>query len=380
MQRNKSGYLRRRFLTTAAIVVVAGISIAGCSAQGGSGSSPVSASNSPVSTSNTTQAQQVIDSASKAITAWAGPTEGPAAAVGKTIGIISCAQGAEGCVREAVGAKEAAQALGWKVISIDGQGDPQRQLAGMNSLLDQGVSAIVIGSINAASIGDGMQRAKSLHVPVIAIVSPDPKEFGGLTSVGPDDKAAGEVLAAYVTTQGGGKVAVFDHTENPAVADRGKGFRDSLKSYGGSDVIYNQAVTLSQIGPPEQQIMSAFLQAHPAGSVDWVYAGFDAMLTPLIQSADRAGRNELKAVSIDGNLENLSFIRSGKIEVATVGYPLEWAGWGAVDDLNRVFAGQQIVDQKIPFRFFTKDNLPAAGKAFEGDFDFRAAYKKLWHR
>lgn len=371
--RRAPGNARRSF----PLVLVAALTLSACSngsdTSGGTGGSSAVASGGG-------SAQTVVDDAAKAITAWSGPTQSPAAASGKTVGVISCAQGAEGCVREAKGVTEAATALGWKVINVDGQGDPQRQLAGMNSLLDQGANAIVLCSINAASIGDGMQRAKSKTVPVIAVVSPDPSPFGGLGNVGPNDKEAGQVLAAYISTQGGGKVAVFDHNENPAVADRGKGLLAGLKGYGGTEIVYNEVVTLSQIGAPEQQIMSAFLQSHPSGSVDWLYAGFDAMLTPLIQSAQRAGRNDFKAVSIDGNLENLAFIRSGNIENATVGYPLEWAGWGAVDDLNRAFAGQEFVNEEIPFRLLTKGNLPAEGKAFEGDYDFRAQYKKLWKK
>jgi len=363
----------RRTIPVATALAVLSIFAAGCSAG-------TSATNGATKAVVNDAAQKLIAEASQKITVWSGPAKGPAAAPPKTIGVISCAQGAEGCVREAQGVTEAAKAIGWKVINIDGQGDPQRQLAGMNSLLDQHVDAIVLGSISAASIGDGMQRAKSMKVPVIAVVSPDPKPFGGLTSVGPDDNKAGRVLGAYVVSNGGGNVAVFDHNENPAVADRGKGFRSELKSLGSTKILYDEAVTLSQIGPPEQQIMSAFLQSHPQGSVDWIYAGFDAMLAPLVQTADRSGRKELKAVSIDGNLQNLAWIRAGTIEAATVAYPLEWAGWGAVDDLNRVFAGQNIVDQGIPFRLLTKNNLPAVGQPFDGDYNFRAEYTKLWQR
>jgi len=366
---------RRRGSRLLAIVgsAAALVMLAGCSGTGTTNPT----SSSPGGAGNA-DAQAIVDAALPPISEWAGPTESPEAATDKTIGIISCAQGAEGCVREAEGATEAAEALGWQVINIDGQGDPQRQLAGMNSLLDQGVDAIVLCSINAASIGDGMSRAQSMDVPVIAVVSPDPEPFGGLASIGPDDTKAGEVLGAYIQTQGGGKIGVFDHNENPAVAQRAKGFLSVVDGGEGTEVIYNQSVTLAQIGPAEQQIMSAFMQANPTGTVDWIYAGFDAMLTPLIQSAERQGRTELKAVSIDGNLENLGFIRDGNIEVATVGYPLEWAGWGAIDNLNRVFAGEEIVDQAVPFRLLTKDNLPAEGQPYVGDYDFRAEYTALW--
>jgi ribose transport system substrate-binding protein len=329
---------------------------------------------------DTAAAQQVVDKAMAPVTAWPGPTSAPAALAGKKVGFISCAQAAEGCTREAAGAAEGARAIGWTPIVLDGQGDQQRQLAAMNSLIDQKVDAIIIVSINAAAVSDAMQRATRSGIPVISTVAPDPTAFGGLMNVGPDDTAAGRALAAYVATHGGGRVAMFDHNENPAVANRGKGFRDGLAEFSpSSKVVYTQSVTLTQIGPPEEQLMSAFLQTHPKGDVQWLFAGFDAMLAPLVKTADREGRTELQAFSVDGNLENLGFIRSGVVETFTIGYPLEWVGWAAIDELNRKLQNQPLVAENIPFRLLDKTNLPAPGKPYEGDFDFRTQFKQLWN-
>lgn len=324
-------------------------------------------------------AKALVGKHSAEITAWPGPTTAPAAATGKKIGVITCANAAEGCIREANGAEEGAKAIGWDVQVLDGQGDQQKQLAACSALLDSKVDAIVLVSLNDAVLGPCMDRAKQQGTLIINTVSPDPRAFGGLMNVGPDDFEAGRTLAAYIAANSGGNVAIFDHNENPAVADRARGLKAGLSEFGASyQVVYEISVTLSQIGAPEEQLMSAFLQSHPKGTADWVYAGFDAMLAPLVDTADRAGRSELKALSIDGNLQNLDFIRKGTIEVASVGYPLEWVGWAAIDELNRAFAGKGLVDEAIPFRLLTKDNLPEAGKPFEGDFDFRSEFKKLW--
>ena len=288
-------------------------------------------------------AKALVESHSAKVTAWPGPTSAPAAATGKKIGVITCANAAEGCIREANGAEEGAKAIGWDVQVLDGQGDQQKQLAACSALLDSKVDAIVLVSLNDAVLGPCMDRAKQQGTLVINTVSPDPRAFGGLMNVGPDDFESGRTLAAYIAANGGGKVAIFDHNENPAVADRARGLKAGLNEFGVAyEIVYEISVTLSQIGAPEEQLMSAFLQSHPKGTADWVYAGFDAMLAPLVDTADRAGRNELKALSVDGNLQNLDFIRQGKIEVATAGYPLEWVGWAAIDELNRAFAGKSL--------------------------------------
>jgi ABC-type sugar transport system substrate-binding protein len=128
--------------------------------------------------------------------------------------------------------------------------------------------------------------------------------------------------------------------------------------------------------------MSAFLKSHPKGSFKWIYAAFDFMLSPLVRTADREGRTELRGVSFDGNLENLAFIANGTIQSASIGYPLEWAGWGVVDDLNRYFHHKKLIDGKkyIKFRLLTKSNLPPAGKSYTGDLNFKSKFKKLWGR
>jgi ribose transport system substrate-binding protein len=370
LNQNMSGKPLRRILAVAASSAALAMVLAGCS------NAP--ASSGPANSGDVAAAQSTVDQASQEITTWNGPTESPAVVSGKTIGLIPCAQAAEGCARLADGAAEAAKVLGWKSINIDGQGDSQHQLAAFNSLLNQGVDAIFLGSIDTSAVGDGMRRAKELGVPVITSTAANPEQYGGIATVGPDNEKAGQVLAAYVVANGGGNVGVFDNTEMAAVSARATGFRDALSTLGGATIVGDQAVALAQIGPPEQAMMSAFLQSHPRGTADWVYASFDSLLTPLVQTAQSSGRTELKALAIDGNLENLEFIRSGTVEVATVAYPLEWTGWAAMDDLNRVFAGEDVVDQNVPFRLLTKDNLPAAGQPWEGDYDFRAEYKKLW--
>jgi ribose transport system substrate-binding protein len=50
-----------------------------------------------------------------------------------------------------------------------------------------------------------------------------------------------------------------------------------------------------------------------------------------------------------------------------------------MDNLNRYFAGEELVPQGIgPTLIDSKHNLPAAGEFFDGSTDWLAAYKKLW--
>ena len=79
----------------------------------------------------------------------------------------------------------------------------------------------------------------------------------------------------------------------------------------------------------------------------------------------------------DGNKENIAFIRDGNIQVAAIGYPLDWAGWAAIDQINRELQDKPLAKDDIRFKLITKDNLPK-GDTYIGDYDFETKYRELW--
>jgi ribose transport system substrate-binding protein len=326
-------------------------------------------------------AAALVKQAMAPVTNWIGPTSAPPLVKGKTIGVIPCATFVEGCAREQRGVVEAAKAAGWKTIVIDGKGDPQVQQKAMNSLIARKVDAIVLNSINATSVGEAMSNAKKAGIPVIVSFAQNPKPFGGLEDVRIDDVQAGKVAAAYIVTHGGGNVvAVYDNSAEEVV-QRYDGLKAGLGQFGGGKLIGSEKISGSQIGPSEAKLMSSYLQRYAKGKINWVFCGYDFMCTPLIQEIDRSGRNEIKAIAYDGNLENLAFIRKGTVQAAAVGYPLEWAGWAVVDELNRHFNSQKLWPgtKYFNFRLLETSNLPPEGKSYEGDIDFRAKFRGLWN-
>jgi ribose transport system substrate-binding protein len=344
------------------------------------GGSASSGSDTPTSPAASATAKALVAEASKTQDTWQGPTEGPKPVTGKTVGIVPCAMVVEGCARQARGTEAAAKAIGWTSIIADGQANPQAIQGAITSLINRHVDAIVLNSVNAQDVGAQLELAKAAGIKVIATFAEDPKPYGGLGTVNIDDRAAGRVLAAFAVSERSGGAVLLTQNESPAVAARADGFRAAVKEFGGIKILDDQSIPNSQLGEPQQKLMSALLQRHPKDSIRWVFAGFDFMLTPLVQSAQRAGRTEIQGLSFDGNQENLDFIRTGKGQAAVIGYPLEWAGWAAVDGLNRAFQGQPLVDEGVRFKLLTKDNLPPAGTSYVGDVDYQAQYHKLWAR
>lgn len=341
------------------------------------------ADNSPPPTASagaTDAAKALFNEAKAPKTEWFGPTEAPTPLASATVGIIACGIAIEGCARQVRGAEKAAEVLGWKTIVVDGQGNPLTIQEGMETLINRGVDAIILASVNVQDVGEQVRTAADKGIDVIVTFSPDPTPAGGIGSISIDRFEAGRAVAAYMAVEGGGDVVVFNQNDSPEVAEQAKGLREGLKEFSpGAKILAEQSIPNTQMGAPQEQIMSGILQQNPEGTIKWVYAGFDFMLTPLVNVVDREGRKEIRGVSFDGNLENLDFIRKGVVQTAVIGYPLEWSGWGAIDQLNRSLQGKPLAkDQGVRFRLLTKDNIPSSGKSYVGDVDFEAKYRQLW--
>jgi hypothetical protein len=65
---------------------------------------------------------------------------------------------------------------------------------------------------------------------------------------------------------------------------------------------------------------------------------------------------------------------------ATVATPLRWIGWANIDAVNRILQDEDPAPSSagVPIRLFTKENVPAGGGLWSGDYDYQAAFKKLW--
>ena len=54
--------------------------------------------------------------------------------------------------------------------------------------------------------------------------------------------------------------------------------------------------------------------------------------------------------------------------------------WASFDNLNRIFAGEEPVDQGIPFRLITAENVSdiEPNTNWDGDIDFASHFTKIW--
>ena len=375
-----------RWLVALGIAAVAALA-AGC----GSSSTDTTSSAAPAATDATTGAAATTDSGlpaaladlvtkySAPIDTWPGPTEGPVAPSGKFVVSIPCARVAYGCARIDDGVKAAGKALGWKVLSIDPAGDPAKANDAVRQAIQLKADGIVVGAFDPELLKTSIAEARAAGIPVVdPVAARAPSDTGINHDVEIQGALQGEVLGAYIAVASGGKaqVGIMDDKEFPHQALRTGGIKKSLEQCSGCKVVGESDFVVTDIGTKLGPKSQAFLQSNP--SIDWLSMAFDAAASDAVVAATQAGARSVSIVSMDANPQNIDFVEQGK-QVATMGAPLDWAGWAAVDNINRIIGGQAPTETDgIPIRLVTKDNVADFRANGYGPVDFAAKYTELW--
>lgn len=359
---------------TPTIAAVALLAVSGC------GSNDKKASSGSGSSSGVpAELTQLVKEGSGTISKWPGPTEGPVAPGGKFIVSIPCARVAYGCARIDDGVKAAGKVLGWRVLSVDAKGNPDTANQAIQQAIDQKADGIVVGAIDPVLLKEAIAKARRAGIPVVdPVAARKPSDTGINHDVQIHGERQGKLLGAYIAVASGGKaqVGIMDDKEFPHQALRTGGIKDSLRKCGGCKVVGESDFVVTDIGTQLGPKSQAFLQANP--SIDWLDVAFDAAASDVVIANQQAGARKVNIVSMDGNPQNLDFIEQGK-QTATVAAPLDWAGWAAVDNLNRIINGQPPTeDDGIPSRLVTKDNVADFRKNGFGPVDYKAKYTELW--
>ncbi len=316
------------------------------------------------------------------------PKTGPRAVTGKSIVVIPCAMAAEGCARPARAAMEAAKAIGWDATLIDPAGDPSKMADAVQKAISLGADGIVLQSIDAQVIQGALQQAKAKDIKIVAFAS-GPSASGrsvlndiipSLPSLVTDGYTIGQ--AAYKLGKNKARMVMMIDREYGILALRRQGterfIRDCQRAGGDCKILATQNFLITELATrvPGQAVSLA--RNNRGFNVFW--ADYDAGLNFMIQGLRSAGitkDGKSFAVSFDANVANLDLIRKNGYQRATVGLPMQWAGYAEIDSLNRMFAGQRPVDSGLHTKLLVKSNVPGTG-AWDGDLDVRPLYRKIW--
>ena len=280
----------------------------------------------------------------------------------KTIGIMGPINAAE-IIKQATDATvAAAKALGWKTIQVDPLGDPAKMAAGMTSLVNSKVDAIVLTTIEPAVIRSGLLAAKKAGIPVIDthtlthssplfageyFLSP-PKEFAVLearmkldlprgSEIGTinlpqflNAKIAGDLIKAAAKRNGWKIVASHDTDVQNSVADVQRAVGDMIRAI------------------PNLKVIWSCCDFGPTGAI------------PAIRSSGK----DIKVYSLHGIPSSISQAKTGLAVLEVAEY--QKGGIIAIDQLASHFATGAAIAKRTPKQFDYRQTIVDKASAAKG--------------
>ncbi|MFE7839946.1 substrate-binding domain-containing protein [Streptomyces sp. NPDC057474] len=369
-----------------AALAVLTASVAGCSRGSESGgATAVGGSSKAGCPAVLKKAKQAVSDAEAVDAPWGGPATGPKAVADKTIVYVAQSMTNPGVAGAAEGVKEAAEAIGWKVRIIDGQGTP----AGIQAAVSQAVAVkpdgIVLSGFDPKSTSQQVAQADAAGIPLIgwhAVGTPgpskDPKLFSNITTKVED---VARISADWIISQSNGRAGVVVFTDASIPFAKGKSdlIKKELASCSDIKVLSTSNIPIADASSRTPQEVSALLSrfgtkwTHSVAINDLHFA--DA--APALRSGGKQGDGAPFSIGAgDGDPSAFQRINSKDFQAATVPEPLSEQGWQIVDEFNRSFAGKPASGYIAPVHITTAAN--SGGGSSWDPKGYREAYRKLW--
>jgi ribose transport system substrate-binding protein len=240
------------------------------------------------------------------------------------------------------GAEAKAAEMGYKLIVLDSQNDPAKELANMEDLLTQMVDAVLINPTDSDAVGNAIKMANKQSIPVITL---DRGASSGevATHIASDNVAGGVMAGEYIIELLGGSGTVVELEGIPgtsAARDRGKGFNQALEG-SGVKVVSRQAADFDRT--KGLNVMENILQAQ--SDIDAVFAHNDEMALGAQKAVAGSGR-DIVIVGFDAVDDAVNAVKAGEMAATVAQQPAEIGAMG-VEAVAKVLAGETI-DSYIP--------------------------------
>lgn len=398
-------WLKKRGLGVAAMLATAGLLLSACT-----GATEEVAETGDTSEGQTTEVEETTDDDRAAMVErakegamelvnagfqeneWKGPDSSPAPVQGAKVGILPEQMASTGSSRPANTVLEIGAELGWETKIFDGRGDPNVQAEAMNTMIDEGMDAIVLIFVDTTRVQAGLQRAIEADIPVITLGS-----LENTPATVPDVSfnwiRAGEGLGQYMLWKSEGNLRLLQMKNTDLyVVYTGQ--------YGGSQryieencpecLVVTEEYTLANFDDPNIGVAaqaSSVMLENP--DLEWVSC-FDSCMFRVMQALERAGLGDkAKGAGYDCNPENVSVILEDGIQKVCFADPREMMAYAAIDNVNRMTNGEDIFDytDAIPIAMFDKESLgkltseqveEIEAEGWQGNLDFRAEFRKIW--
>lgn len=268
-----------------------------------------------------------------------------------------------------------AEAAGFKLVSIDANQDPSKQLADVENMLAQKPVCLIVSPLESKASAPVVELANKAGVPLVIIdrtIDATPGTGQYKTEITQSHVLSGKLLAEKTVEllkakYGEAKGSVV-HVQGLAgaspVIDANKGWDEVMAAYPNIKVVATADAGFTKEGG--LKVMEDFLQRFPAGQIDVVRSDYSDMTMGALEAIKNAGRTELLGyvVGEGGHIKALEAVVAGEIARETQTPP--YFGLKAIQACKDILAGGSIpAQQQVDIKVFDADKKEEAQKYIE---------------
>ncbi len=240
------------------------------------------------------------------------------------------------------GAEAKAEELGYKLIVLDSQNDPSKELSNIEDLTVRGVKAILINPTDSDAVSNAIRMANRAKVPVLTL---DRGASRGdvVSHIASDNVIGGEMAGHFIaeTVAVDAKVIQLEGIAGTSAArERGEGFMNSVKA-SKLELLASQPADFDRT--KGLNVMENLLAANP--DVQAVFAQNDEMALGALRAVQASGK-DIKIIGFDGTEDGIAAVNRGKL-AATVAQQPGMIGALGIATADKVLKGET-VESYIP--------------------------------
>lgn len=235
--------------------------------------------------------------------------------------------------------------------------DASVQLRQVQTLLTQGVDALILCPVNSQGSGSAVAEANRAGVPVFTadIAS---KTGQVVCHIASNNEQGGGLVGSYLAEQigGRGEVAIIDFPTVSSVQERVRGFEKAIALHPDIEIVARPAPS-EAVQAKAFPIAQDLLQARP--NLKGVFGINDDCALAVVQAARATDRDDLVVVGFDATPQALQYIRQGSVLKADAMQFPEVIGRATINAIARHALGEPVPrSAPIPTALVTQPKTP----------------------
>lgn len=240
------------------------------------------------------------------------------------------------------GAEAKAKELGYKLIVLDSQNDPSKELSNVEDLTVRGVKAILINPTDSDAVSNAIRMVNRSNIPVLTL---DRGATRGdvVSHIASDNVVGGELAGNFIAevVAPDAKVIQLEGIAGTSAArERGEGFMNAVNG-SKMQLLASQPADFDRT--KGLNVMENLLAANP--DVQAVFAQNDEMALGALRAIQASGK-DVVIVGFDGTDDGVAAVKRGQL-AATVAQQPELIGALGIETADKVLKGAA-VEEYIP--------------------------------